>query len=275
MESLVRRMSWRIVIPSYHRQDTIGKNTLRVLKEHGIPDDRITVYVAPDEIDAYKGAIGGVSLKESVKGCIQNRQFIRDSFPSGTHLIFIDDDIQRIATICDLSDDHKTCNRMSHTNNKSPDYIKQIPVSDLTKFFNQAFDTMIEEGANLGGIYPCNNGFFARHRYTTDLRYICGGFFFEINQPDRKLSGLEYAEDFERTLQFFVADGKVVRFEYLFVKTPYYTGTGGLVETRTIENSKQAQERVAQLYPGLCSVVAPTKNNQFWNLKLHRNTRKD
>lgn len=264
-------------IPSYHRSDSIKVNTLKTLDDCSVPHELIKVFVSAAEVPAYRASLpADIEVVESVVGCIENRARIRSYFPEGQHIVYLDDDIKGIYSICDLTDEHTTCHIFNKKNLGQSTYKKQIPIPNFMKFCQNAFETLVKEGAHFGGIYPISNGFFCSHRYTTDLRYICGGFYFEINLKEVTLSGLQYGEDFERTCLFYKRDKKVVRFEYVILKTGYYTGAGdngtagGLVESRTVELSKQAQHRVAELYPDYVTVVPPTKNNKYWNMKLKR-----
>jgi len=262
---------WVIAIPSYHRSDSIKENTLKALDECNIPHNLIKVFVSKEEVPVYRASLPeDIEVIESVLGCIQNRAYIRDYYPEGQHIVFMDDDIKTIYSICDVTDDHATCHIFDKKNIGNSYYKKQMLIPNLHKFLTNAFVIMHKEGAHLGGFYPVCNGFFANHRYTTDLKYICGGFYLLRNVKDFQHQGDQYAEDWEASCAFYKRDGKVVRFDSVFVKTPYYKGVGGLVETRTVELSRIAQEKVAALYPDYVTVVPPTKNNKFWNLKIKK-----
>jgi len=261
-------MSWTIVIPSHHRSDTIKLNTLKVLQDYKIPYDRIKIFVAPEEVQTYKDSINYIEIIPSAIGCIENRAFIRQYYPEGAKLVYMDDDIQKISSVCDFSEDHNSCHIFKKENHKEDFYRKQQTLPDLAKFFEVVFFTLDYEKAHFGGIYPIGNGFFASHNYTKDLRYVCGGMYFEINVHDFALQGLQYSEDFERSCKWWLRDGKVIRFSSVMLHTPYYKGKGGLVESRTVELSKQAQESLRDMYPSLLKVIPPTKRNKFWNLKI-------
>jgi hypothetical protein len=69
---------------------------------------------------------------------------------------------------------------------------------------------------------------------TTDLNYIVGAFYGVINRPQMKSLDLVITkangqkEDVERTLKYFLADGKVIRFNKIGFETKYYGKEGGL-----------------------------------------------
>lgn len=258
-----------ICIPSYHRSKSINQNTLKTLDDCGIPHSLIKVFVSREEIATYRQAIPAtIEIIEGALGCIENRAKIREHFSEGHHIVYMDDDVKGIYSVCDLTEEHTECSRYSKANLKADSYIKHIPIPNLKKFFGKAFQIMKKEGAHLAGIYPVGNGFFCSHKYTTDLRYISGYFFMEINVKDFALRGDQFPEDYERTCAFYQRDGKVIRFEYVCAKTDYYKGEGGLVETRTVENQRIGVDKIVRMYPEYVRAVPPTKNNKFWNLKI-------
>lgn len=260
-----------IAIPSHHRSSTIGTHTLRMLDAHSIPHSVIKIFVAPEEVAVYRSIIPeDIEIIEGRLGCIENRAAIRDHFPTDQNIVYMDDDLKALYSVCDLTPDHATCQCYNKKNVGTPTYKKQIPLPDLGQFLTEAFQTMRKEGAHLGGIYPICNGYFATHRYTTTLNYICGFMYLEINQKDIQLRGDQYAEDFERSCAFFARDGKIVRFEYVMAKSNFYTGEGGLVESRTVERTRIAQEKLAAMYPDYLTVKPPTKGNKYWNLKIKK-----
>jgi len=263
-------MDWTICIPSYHRSDTIGKNTLAVLESYNIPHDRIKIFVSEPEVAEYKKALPDYDIIPSVVGLIANRDVIRHYMPEGKRIVYMDDDIIKLSSVCDFSDDHTLCKVFRKENLGKDYYQKQMRLPDLTKFLDHAFTVMDKEDANLGGLYPVQNGFFATHKYCRDLRYIIGAVYFERNIHGIKLQGKDYSEDFERTCLFFKRDGKVIRFDSVMIHSFYYKGEGGLVETRTIEKSKEAQELLVLLYPEYLELVLPSTHNKFWNLKVKR-----
>ena len=66
---------------------------------------------------------------------------------------------------------------------------------------------------------------------TTDLRFIVGPFWGMINRhrPDLQLT-IDEKENSERTLQHWVIDGTVLRFNNIGIETNYYKNKGGMQE---------------------------------------------
>jgi len=270
-------MDWIICIPSHMRSQSIKTNTLKTLDDCNIPHERIKVFVAKDEVPKYRASLpSDIEVIESLIGCIENRAKIREYYPEGKHILYMDDDIKGIFSVCDMTDEHSTCHIFKKENLGKSFYKKQIPIPDLTKFITQGFEITIKENAHLWGIYPIGNGFFASHKYVTDLRYICGGFYGEINVKEFALRGDQYSEDFERTCEWFKRDGKIIRFESVLLKTGYYKGegdsgsSGGLVATRNKDNTRLAQEKLQAMYPEYLQIVPPSKRNIYYTLKCKR-----
>ena len=258
-----------IAIPSYHRSESIKDYTLKTLDRHEIPHNLIKVFVSKEEVQTYRKSLPeDIEVIESVVGCIENRAKIRDYYPKGKDIVYMDDDIKGIDSVCDMTEEHSTCHIFKRENHQKDFYKKDIPIPNLMKFLRDAFVIMRKEGAYLAGVYPISNGFMASHKYTVGLKYICGAFYMEINRKDFALRAEQFSEDFERTCAFYKRDGKVIRFDYCMVDTGFYKGKGGLVETRTVELTKLAQEKLQQMYPEFLKIVPPTKSNKYWNLKI-------
>lgn len=273
-------MSWVVCIPSHNRSKSINERTLKVLCECGIPADRIKVYVAPEEMAKYREAIApSIAVCEGAKGCMANRQAILDDFPEGSHLIFMDDDIQDIVTTCDFTEDHSSCKKFLASNLRGPDYMKHRSIgASLGSFLDSAWSVLEKEGAYLGGVNMTNNGFFYKHAYRVGLNYICGAFYFERVRKDFKLTGYDQAEDFNRSCQYFKRDGKTVRFLFVGLKTQFYKGGGdkdaekhgGLCDQRTFESERIAKTHCAETYSDIVDLVLPTPKLNHYDLKCKR-----
>ena len=80
------------------------------------------------------------------------------------------------------------------------------------------------------GVYPSANGFFMKPTVTTDLKFCVGPFWgcFNPGKEVRIDIGQGEKEDYQRTLQFWEADGVVVRLNFVAPKTAYYKEPGGM-----------------------------------------------
>lgn len=258
-ERNVSKPDYQIVIPSYQRPEGLVKMTLATLTRYEAPMDRVTVFVADEEEEkVYAKTLAdnnlSVNLVVGVKGLCPQRVFIDAYFPKGTPLICIDDDLSDLL---------------------QKDDVKFTPMS-------MTFDDMValgfslcdENGAKLWGLYPVANGMFMKDWTVVGLRFIYGVFcgtyagYQCIGEGEEDVGGT--AEDWERTLRSFNRYGKVVRIEWLAVKSKMYAKGGiqafmGGKEQRLKENKTRIQT-VADKYPELCSTY--TKAGDILNIRL-------
>ena len=220
-----------ICIPSYKRAKLCNEKTLATLHKHKIPAKKINIYVAnKEEYDLYLATIDKSLYNKLIigkLGLVNQRQFIMDSLKEGQEIVFMDDDVKSI----DLS---LSTLFKSHS---------------LDYFIKEAFKVCKKENAYIWSVYPVYNPFFRKNQkeITTDLRYQIGAFYGIINRPkcgDLKLT-MDNKEDVERTIKFFIKDGKVIRFNRIGFETKYYNPDGsglGTFEARLkpmLESSKK------------------------------------
>jgi cellulose synthase/poly-beta-1,6-N-acetylglucosamine synthase-like glycosyltransferase len=233
-------MDWAIVIPSYNRVDTLKEKTLSVLQSYKIPKSKIYVFVADKEQEAlYKEGVGDLvgHIEVGVKGLAEVRNHIFKFFPKGKKLVFMDDDIRGLIEF-DASQKRK-----------------ERPLRSLEKVIDRGFEECEKAGARLWGVYPSPNGFFMKDTVTTDLRFIIGSFWGCMNpgsSSDMQLKLGSEKEDYQRTLQFWEADGVVVRLNFVSPKTAYYKEPGGMqeggVNTR-VEKQRKTVKSMLKRWP--------------------------
>jgi hypothetical protein len=226
-----------IAIPSYKRAETLRNKTLAMLQKHKINPNKIFVFVAnKEERDIYekiliKGTYG--SLNVGVVGMRAIRNFIQDFFDEGVWVLNMDDDIEKIEV------------------RQNEYYTEEL--KDLDSFILKGFETARKLKINLWGIYPLINAGFMYSKFSTDLKYIVGAFWGVINTHDKDTyTTMDDKEDYERTIKFYIRDGKVLRFNHVGIKTSYYTEAGGMQVTRTEERVRQSGMELIQRYPMFC-----------------------
>ena len=225
-------MDWVVVIPSYNRVATLKEKTLAVLQEYKIPKSKIYVFVANKEQEAlYKEISDSVGhIVVGVKGLAEVRNFIFDYFPKGKRLVFMDDDVRSLIEFDGSSKRHEQ------------------PLRSLTTIINRGFSECDKAGARLWGVYPVPNGFFMKDTVTTDLRFIIGSFWGCLNPGSDSALKLKFGsekEDYQRTLQFWEADGVVVRLNFVAPKTAYYKEPGGMQDDGMATRVAKQQKAVA------------------------------
>ena len=244
-----------IAIPSYKRSMILLYKTLNFLERNSIDPKLIHIFIVEEDLDDYKQIPKYLynDLIVGVKGVVKQREFIDNYFDEGTCIVSMDDDIQDII----YANEHE-----------------EIP---LDEFLNNAFELCKKEGAYLWGLYPVGNPFYAKKNrwYSTHLTFICGAFFGYINRP--KLEDIKCvltyndgnAEDFERSIIYWLYDKKVIRFNTVCIKTVYFGKDGGGMGS--IESRKASMEFYARLlhahYPSYTRVYI--KKSGVYNLRLN------
>ena len=220
-------LSYRICIPSYKRAGILNMKTLQMLERYNISKDIIYIFVAnPEEYNNYVNIIGDTyRIIIAEVGMMNVRNFITNYFDEGDHLIMIDDDIADITFF-------------------------EKYYSTLSDFFTNAFELCLENNTRLWGIYPVNNEYFMKPRVVVGLTYICGGLYGVINNKNLLVS-MNDKEDFQRSIQYYMEDGKVIRYECIGIDTRGYTGIGGMniPNQRTNEIILASATKLTEMYP--------------------------
>jgi len=256
----LQHSDWRIIIPSYKREETLQKKSLHTLAEYNIPEDKIYIVVADEEQrKVYQSAMpkwDPTHLIVGVPGLAPVRNYILDTVAKkGEHIVMMDDDVTGFV---ERTED----GGMKRLNN-------------LVKVIETGFREAKKAGASLWGVYPVPNGFFMKPTVTTDLKFIIGSFWGIINPTATKASdGVELPmsekEDYIRTLMCWDRDQVVVRINYVSPKTAYYKEPGGMqTDPKRIEKQKTAVEFMMKKWPHLV-MLNPRRKSDYPEVLLRR-----
>jgi hypothetical protein len=222
-----------IVIPSYKRPDRLREATLTYLKEQGIPAKQITVVVATaEEKKLYEAAVPRAMYGKMVigkPGVMEVRNFITGYFPRDAKVLSMDDDISDMLV-------------------KEGKELRSVP--SLKQLIKMGFDLCEANGRHIFGIYPIANHFFMKEEPSFDLKFLIGHFFGMINK--KVFTHIDYKEDYERSIEYSLMDGGVVRFNNIAAKTVF--GSAGGVGKSAAERIPVYKKEIAYLmkkYPGL------------------------
>ena len=131
------------------------------------------------------------------------------------------------------------------------------PIDNLDDFIKKAFTKCHADGIFLWGVYPLANAYFMTDTITTDLRFIVGPMFGIINRHREDLQlTIDEKENSERTLQHWVIDGKVLRFNNIGIETKYYKNKGGM-QNEGKDRKEEALKSITYLhnkYPKLTKI---------------------
>ena len=270
------RSDWTIAILSHKRPEALASKTLSCLSRHNIPIEKINVFVAPEQVADYKRTCPGVNIIPTAVGKCNNRSAALAYYPLGQKIIFMDDDVEEFYSVC-AQDGCLTCWKFGKEARGGPDYKKQMTCANLSAFFYDAFSIAEKEGVEFWGIYPVDNGFFASHSITTYLSHCIGRCYGQVNsEAGRTLNAAivdDIHDDYQTSLRYFLKDGKCLRFNYIFTKSPVVRGSGGIVDTRTTANTEEVSKRLAATWPEHVLLVSPgtsTTVGKFWDIKLRR-----
>jgi len=272
-----------IAIPSYNRHDIIQKKTLKLLNTHNISNNKINIFVSDKEqYDLYTSSIPKNLYNTIIIGVLglkNQRNFIMNYYPEGTHIVQMDDDVDKIMELTTTHKQHKSTQKNltqsqlkkdihllntfgeNTTTKKNKNGVK--PIENLNKFIIDAFKMCTDKKIFLWGVYPLANPKFMFQKITTNLRFIVGPFWGMINRHNKQLLlTIDEKEDTERTLQFWTLDKSVLRFNNIGIVTKYYTNKGGMQsehKNRKLEAQKSAQY-LHNLYPHLTKIYLKKKS---------------
>ena len=209
-------VTYKVVIPTYERYQTISDKTLRVIDESTIPNSWVSIFVAnQQQQELYKQHIDSKWHSQIIIGKLglrNQRNYITRYYNKDDWIVEFDDDLRSISQMV-LSIDTKK---------------KELqPISDLHKVILHGFSTCLQHNSQLWGVYPIHNAFFMTRKYSIDLRLLVGPMWGKINDPDLLLT-IDEKEDTERTIQYYQQYGSVIRLNYISIDTTYYKTMGGM-----------------------------------------------
>jgi len=222
-----------VAIPSYDRAKELKKKTLKMLEENKINKSIITVFVAnAEQKKIYETEIGtDYKIVIGVKGMVNIRNFITNYYPSKKKILSCDDDITRIVE--------------GNSEGKS---VKTV--TNLKTLAEKGFKLCNDNNFHLWGLHPSNNprSLKSSNKITEDLKYIPGGLYGVINDKSL-LSTINYAEDFEKSIKYYIKYGGVIRFNNYSAFTTLYTPGGNESAGRTLTTEDRDKKKLANKYP--------------------------
>jgi len=260
-----------VAIPTYKRPELIVKATLYVLYRAKIPSSSISLFLANAQernnyvtllqnpittetklttilpkntdkqtITKYAKWLLGISIVVGYKGLAKQRNFIRSWYPSGQHILCLDDDVRNVMRL-----------NVSASNPKDRSKWKLIPViKGLDKLIQSGFKKSIASGAYLWGVYPVDNAYFMSPNSSASLKFIVGPMYGIINRPELATQldvTMDEKEDMERTLRHWKQDGAIIRLNYITIQTTYFDNNGGMQASLNspLNHRKSAADKAA------------------------------
>jgi len=235
----------KFVIPSFQRPEGLLSKTLTYCDIHGIDRKDIYVFIREDDkcLNGYSEIPGINLIPIDIIGIGQTHNYITEHFEEGEFIVEIDDDLE---TIVDQ---------------------ERKPISDFIGLCKEMKEKMKEVGCSYGGTYAVANPMFMSkcEHYTTDLRYCLGCLRFRFINKKINVK-TNYSEDFENCILHFLADGKILKNNWIAPKTKNYSPGGCDGDGRTGETEKKDKEYLVEKYPQYCRIFK--RKNGKWDLRL-------
>jgi hypothetical protein len=146
---------------------------------------------------------------------------INNHFPLGEIIFFLHDDIKRIK------------------------YLN--PLTSLKTNLIHLIDLMNLNRVGLAGWLPNSDKRCMTEKYTTKLTHVVGSCFLCVNR--NFVGDLLEVEDYHRSVEYFLRDGKILRYKGGGVDTKYNSGSGGLTAEDRMIRKKRDCDALATRYP--------------------------
>jgi hypothetical protein len=173
------------------------------------------------------------------------------TYPAGTRLLQIDDDIKQI---------HRKVEETERSSFGPFTEKGARPVADLVGLVEAGFDLADEEGVSLWSTYPVKNPFYMGFKSRVGNLYAEGSFrAMTLRHDGAELVTLDDKEDFEQSIKHYLRDGGVLRLENYGFISSFYTEGGGMQDYRTRETVAMGAVDLLSMYPELCRPRKPFK----------------
>lgn len=227
---IIDNITMNIAIPTYNRCDNF--KTIKFLKDNGIPNEWITIFVAnEDEKDKYISKIGNdYKFIVGVIGICNQRNFITNYYNEDEIIVSIDDDIEDII----------------HKDNKP-----------LIEWLTDCIDYLKKNNLGLLSVSPSSNPYFFKMKNKEISfkkgNYLAVGVFHIYKNHKDILMDIDCVEDYDRSLMYLKKYGENVRYFDILLKTTYW-GKGGLTGMRTKEYYCEQIDKMLKKYPNCLNV---------------------
>lgn len=236
-------IDYRINVPSYERSQTLASATLALLDRYSVDRDRVTVWVADDQQrEIYDADVGDSwRVRVSAPGLLRSRCVYHESYPAGTRLLNLDDDLSDLVI--------STGRRL-------------VPFPGrLDDLVTEAFGLAERNDLRLWGVNAAANPGWLKPQISIGLRYVVGALFGSYAGDSiwstKSRTGVSSGEDFESTLLAYCRDGAVMRYDGLSIKTAYFApgGIDAELKSQGVEDRQHAHadelRSIVRRYPDL------------------------
>jgi len=232
----------QIAVPSFRRFERFVESTYALLKRHDLLDIS-TVFINQEDYDTYSALKDIKIVVKDTKTLQERRDYIYAYYPTGTHIVQLDDDIKSI-----IGMDKKE-------------------VASFKSLLETGFSLCEKEGCRFWGLYPVANPFYMKEGYTTKLAYI-GGVCLGFVKKGDYASGLFTAKsDFYWSCWYYTKDSKIVRINQYAPVCNYYTAKGGRSDERRRQDELEGAKIVVRDFPQFATMYI-RKTSGYAELRL-------
>jgi len=217
------------------RPEMLKSKTLQTLANCGF-NETLIVCVPHEEMAVYSAALKDhmVILIGAAKGLVKQRKHVRDMWPPGQEMVFIDDDISRIKF---LAGD------------------RVHPVANIHALVDTFFQHIHHmDGPLMWGVYPMVNRDWMKMREAVGNCYIVGAFYGIVNDHRLLEPEVDEMEDWARSLAEQKAGRAPVRFEWVGIDTRYFKNAGGMQQERKAEVRMEVCKTLAEKYADIVKI---------------------
>jgi hypothetical protein len=215
-----------VCIPSYQREEVLMFNTLNYLISEGYPPSKIFIFVAnEEECGKYYRALTPNTYNRLIigrRGLLEQRRFISEWLPGETIFVQMDDDVKRLKIL--------------------------DPNLSFLDLIRMGVDMLVRENQGLFGVLPNDDGRKMATKTTGHLTHILGSFFISVNRREL-VPSIQEKEDFERSILYYNAFGKVLRYQGAGVDTKFRGTPGGLQQPGRAEREAEEIRYLCEKYP--------------------------
>jgi|31_taG_2_1085359.scaffolds.fasta_scaffold02868_2 hypothetical protein len=219
------------VVKSHQRVDRFYDKTYKeVILKYGFPLERVYVFVSTDkDLELYRKKYKLVNIIKAPMGVAAVDNYITQYFDEGQKIIYMNDDVSGVQEL--------------HHGKLQP-----IEKSRFTNIITAMFSKMKANRITYGGFYPVPNPMFMpAKKMTYNLCLIMDPLSLVINNKKIRIT-ISDKSDFEKSIQHFVSQGALLRYNRIALKVEYYGKIGGF-QGRNAKTEAETALLMQKKYP--------------------------
>jgi len=239
------------VVKSHQRVNRFYDKTYsKIILKYCFELSKVYVFVSLDaDVKLYKLKYPEINIIKAPMGVAAVDNFITNFFEENQKIIYMNDDISKILEL-------------------SNEKLIEVSKDKLDLIILAMFNKMQINKITYGGFYPVANTFFMKgKKMTYNLCLIMDPFSLVINNKKIFIT-VSDKSDFEKSIQHFINQGALIRYNHIALKVEYYGKVGGFQGRNSQTELKTA--KIMQLkYSNYISGITVKKEGKT-SLKLKK-----